>query len=114
LAKFKDNDAFNIFERIYDSTQRFPHFLLYPNNQPGTNDTTDQANVATCYIGNYKNLPTGTTYNDFVKVIDQFVKYKKAGCDEALAREFYSDDPTVLALFGGLSAQMASLSLTGE
>lgn len=112
LATFKDKDAFNLVERIYGSKQQFPHFLLYPNNQPGTNDTTDQANVATCYIGNYKALPT--TYNDFVKVIDQFVEYKKAGCDEDLAREFYSDDPTVLALFESLSARIASLSLTGE
>jgi hypothetical protein len=109
LATFKDKDAFNIYTRIYDKSLRFPHFLLFPNNQPGTNDTTDQANVATCYIGKY--LPLPITYNDFVKVIDKFVEYKNAGCDEALAREFYSDDPTVLALFGRLSAQMASLSL---
>ena len=115
LAKFKDKDAFNQLSRIYDKTLRYPHFLLYPNNQPGTNNTTDQANVATCYIGKYEALPTRITYNDFAVVIDKFVEYKKAGCDEALAREFYKDDPVVLALFeyrGSLSAQMSELSIS--
>ena len=115
LAKFKDNDAFNQLSRIYDKTSRYPHFLLYPNNQPGTNNTTDQANVATCYIGKYEALPTGITCNDFAVVIDKFVEYKKAGCDEDLARTFYMDYPDVLALFehrGSLSAQMSRLSIS--
>lgn len=115
LAKFKDNDAFNQLSRIYDKTFRYPHFLLYPNNQPGTNNTTDQANVATCYIGKYEALPTGITCNDFAVVIDKFVEYKKAGCDEDLARTFYMDYPDVLALFehrGSLSAQMPGLSIS--
>lgn len=76
LATFKGKDAFNLVQRIYDSTLKYPHFLLYPNNQPGTNDTTDQENVATCYIGKYADLPKGITYDDFVKVIDQFATYK--------------------------------------
>jgi hypothetical protein len=76
LATFKGKDAFNLGQRIDDSTLKYPHFLLYPNNQPGTNDTTDQENVATCYIGKYADLPKGITYYDFVKVIDQFATYK--------------------------------------
>ena len=114
LAEFKEKDDFNNPGRIYNIDKTlYRHTLLFPNEQPGTT-TTDQANVATCYIGRCSDLPTGITYNDFVKVIDQFVEYKK-DCKVDIARKFYRDDPMVLPLFassGSLSEQMSHVSLS--
>jgi hypothetical protein len=93
LATFKGKDAFNLGQRIDDSTLKYPHFLLYPNNQPGTNDTTDQENVATCYIGKYADLPKGITYDDFVKVIDQFATYKTECKDLSAQMSALSTNP---------------------
>jgi len=89
LAIFKDKDSFNLVERIYGSKQTYPHFLLYPNHQPGTTDQENE-NVATCYIGAYAGL-FPITSDDFMKVIDQFATYKTVCKD--------------------LSGQMSSISL---
>jgi hypothetical protein len=118
LAEFKKNDTFNQPGRSYHPNKLlFPHSLLFPNNQPGTNDTTDQANVATCYIGRCSALPTGIPYEDFMNVIEQFSKYKNGGCNVDIAREFYRDDlnvPDVLALFGGIPSSPVMDALAGR